>query len=334
MFEFLNPHLLYLIIPICLLVAFMYLKKKNTKNFIAFWDLKSIYKFSSNYLKIYYFIILLIFINIVLIISQPIERNIDEKIKKNGIDIMLVLDVSYSMKAEDLKPNRLDAAKEIISNFLEDQKNDRVWFVVFAWKPFTSLPLNFDYNISKKILDKINVDSINQRVPGLQWTAIWEALIFSADNFKDKNREKIMILLTDWATSEGNLDPIVAVNFLNEKYSNSEKIKIYTIWIWKNEKTFINIENIMGFSQKVEIWWVDEETLKIIAQKSWWKYFRAENKETLNNIFKTISNLEKTDIEIDRKETIKSQSKYFTYMLSILLLILLLIKARKHIYNR
>jgi Ca-activated chloride channel family protein len=126
MFDFLQPNILYLIIPIIGLVVFLYIKKSSSKNFIGYSDIKDIYKTSTNYLKLYYFVILLIFIVSMIIIAQPIERNIDEKIKKNGIDIMLVLDVSYSMKAEDLYPNRLEAAKEIISEFLLKQKNDRV----------------------------------------------------------------------------------------------------------------------------------------------------------------------------------------------------------------
>ena len=126
MFEFLQPNFLYLIIPIIGLVIFLYLNKKNTQNFVAYKDLKNIYKSSTVYLKFYYFIILAIFITSIIIIAQPIHRNIDEKIKKNGIDIMLVLDVSYSMKAEDLKPDRLQAAKNIISTFLDKQKNNRV----------------------------------------------------------------------------------------------------------------------------------------------------------------------------------------------------------------
>lgn len=333
MFEFLEPHLLYLIIPIWCLVIFLYLKKKNTKNFIAFLDLKKIYKFSSNYLKIYYILIFLIYTAAIFIISQPIIRNIDETIKKNWIDIILVLDVSYSMNAEDLQPNRLSAAKEIISKFLEEQKNNRVWFVVFAWKPFTSLPLNFDYNISQKILDKITVDTINQRVSWLEGTAIWDALIFAWDNFVDEHREKVIILLTD-GTANAWVNPSIAVDFLNSKYWNNNKIKIYTIWIWKNENTFVNIQNIMWFSQKVEIWGVDEESLKLIANKSWWKYFRAENKQALNNIFTQIWELEKTDIEIDTKETIRSNANYFTFILTIFLLLLLWIKSAKHIYNR
>jgi len=333
MFEFLQPHFLYLIVPIIFLVIFLYSTKKNTKNFVAFWDLKNVYKFSSHYLKIYYLLILCIFISAICIISQPVIRNIDEKIKKNWVDIMLVLDVSYSMKAEDLQPNRLSAAKEIISKFLDTQENNRVWFVVFAGKPFTSLPLNFDYNISKKILEKITVDTINQRVSWLQGTAIWDALIFAADNFTDENREKVIVLLTD-GTANVWVDPNISVDFLNKKYWENNKIKIYTIWIWKNENTFVNIQDIMWFSQKVEIWWVDEESLKSIAEKSWGKYYRAENKETLNNIFTQISELEKTEIEIDTTETITSNAKIFTYILSLFLFILLFIKFRKNIYNR
>jgi Ca-activated chloride channel family protein len=231
-----------------------------------------------------------------------------------------------------LQPNRLQAAKQIINNFLDKQKNNRVWFVVFAWKPFTSLPLNFDYNISKKILDKISVDTINQRASWLQWTAIWDGLIFAGDNFDDSNREKVIVLLTD-GTANAWVNPEQAVEFLNNKYKNN-KIKIYSIWIWKDEKTFINIQNIMWFSQQVEIWWVDEKPLKYIAKLSWWKYFRADNNQTLSNIFSEISELEKTDIEIDTIENIESKASYFSYTLTILLLLLFLIKTRKHIYNR
>lgn len=333
MFEFLEPNILYFIIPIIGFVFFLYLKKKNTKKFIWYWDLKNIYKKSSFFYNFYYILISVIFITSLFIIAQPIEKNTEEKIKKNWIDIMLLLDVSYSMIAEDLQPNRLSAAKEIIDKFLDKLQNDRVWFVVFAGKPFTSLPLNFDYNISKKILSNITVDTINQRVWSLQWTAIGDGLIFAADNFDDDSREKVIILLTD-GTANKWVEPDIAVQYLNEKYQENNKIKIYAIWIWKDEKTFINIQNQLWFSQKLEIWWLDEESLEFIAKASNWKYFRAEDKETLNKIFEEITQLEKTDIEVESIEDIKPQSKYFIYFLSVILVLFLIIKSRKHIYNR
>ena len=117
------------------------------------------------------------------------------------------------------------------------------------------------------------------------------------------------------------VDPNIAVSFLNEKYKWDNKIKIYTIWIWKDEETYISIKNVMWFTQKVAIEWVDEETLKQIAKLSNWKYYRAENKESLRKIFDNISELEKTDIEIDSITEIKSISKYFIYILLFIFVI-------------
>jgi Ca-activated chloride channel family protein len=96
----------------------------------------------------------------------------------------------------------------------------------------------------------------------------------------------------------------------------------------------VNIKNIMWFSQQVEIWWVDEDSLQYIAKKSGWKYFRADNNQTLSDIFDEISQLEKTDIEIETVETIQSKSSYFSYILWLLILFLFIIKMRKKIFNR
>jgi Ca-activated chloride channel family protein len=167
-------------------------------------------------------------------------------------------------------------------------------------------------------------------VSGLQWTAIWDALIFAWDNFNESEREKVIILLTDWTANAG-VDPNIAVSFLNEKYNWDNKVKIYTIWIWKDEETFISIKNVMWFSQKIAIEWVDEETLKQIAKLSNWKYFRAENKESLWNIFDNIAELEKTDIEINSITDIKSISKYLVYILIFIFTIFMWYKIRKKI---
>jgi Ca-activated chloride channel family protein len=222
-------------------------------------------------------------------------------------------------------PNRLEVAKNTLIDFLDTRKNDRVWLVLFSLRPFTSLPLNFDYNISKKIINRVNVDIINNQ--NLIWTWIGEWLILAADNLKDSDRTKVIILITDWSPSWNNIiNPIIATKFINEKYKDN-KIKIYTIWIWWDKDIFL--ERSWGYIKGV-----DSELLTNISNLTNWKYYNARDKIELNSIFKEISNLEKTDIEIDTKETIKSQSKYFTYVLSFLLLLLLLIKARKYIYNR
>ncbi|USN58586.1 MAG: VWA domain-containing protein [Candidatus Peribacteria bacterium] len=119
------------------------------------------------------------------------------------MDIEILLDVSYSMMAEDLAPNRLAVAKEVIHNFVSEQVSNRVGLVVFSGRPFSSLPLTFDYKIIEKIVSRISTDIINQERTNLQGTAIGDAMMLGMDNLEKKDteenatREKVMILMTD-----------------------------------------------------------------------------------------------------------------------------------------
>ncbi len=148
--EFLNKWYFWLILFLPFILYFFYKKQKTWFDFVFFWELKKIFKHNSIsfYLKI--LLVLLIFINFIFILANPNKANVEEKIKKNWIDIVFALDISWSMEAEDLKPNRIEAAKSMLNNFISNLKTDRVWLVIFAWKPFTSIPLTFDYNILKE----------------------------------------------------------------------------------------------------------------------------------------------------------------------------------------
>lgn len=240
-FEFLNYFLL--LIPIFLFLGFLYLKWwKN----IVIWDveiLKEVFKNNSLYYKIYYSLLFVIFIVYISIFANLIIKEEQEKINENWIDIELVLDVSYSMLADDFKPNRLESSKKIIWRFLDKLSQDRLWLIVFAWKPFTSLPLNFDYPISKKIVNNITIDTINQNNTRMQGTAIWDALIIASEWFDDESldREKIIILITDWDANVW-VDPDLAIKFLKEN-NKTKDIKIYTIWIWWKEEAYIKTKD-------------------------------------------------------------------------------------------
>ena len=161
--QFLNPRYFLFLILIPFIVYLFYKKDKQGINFIYLKDLKTCFK-SQNY-KFYIKIILLILIliNFIIILSNPNITNISKKIKKNGIDIVIALDISWSMDAEDLKPSRIESAKRVINNFIGKLKTDRLWLVVFAWKPFTSIPLTFDYNILKETIARLKTDNINQQ---------------------------------------------------------------------------------------------------------------------------------------------------------------------------
>ncbi len=328
MIHFQYPLYFLLLIPAIWIIIFLYFNSWKKNVFGPMDDLKIIFKTNTFYYKLYYFFIFLVFLTFILIFSQPVITDMREKNIKNWIDIQIVMDVSYSMIAEDLKPNRLTVAKDVIKDFLWEIKTDRVWIIIFAGKTFTSLPLNFDYNIVKKIVDKITVDTINQRYTHMQWTAMWDALMLAAESFDNKqDREKVIIFLTDWEANKW-INPIIALNFLKE---NNPDIKVYTIWIWWNEETTIAVKDNFWRTQRLPIAAVDEKTLKAIAEWTKWKYFRATDKETFREIFSEISKLEKKEITTEIVKINKEKYTYFLYSAIFIFFCFLFIKYRKRI---
>lgn len=314
---FLNPEYFwgFLIVPV--LVYLFYLKEKKWINFINIIDAKKIFK-NNNY-KFYLKILLLwlILINFILILANPNKINISEKIKKNWIDIVIALDVSGSMEANDLKPNRMAVAKKVINDFIKKLETDRLWLVVFAWKPFTSIPLTFDYDILSQTIKRLDTKIIKN----LNWTAVWDSILMSKTLFTNKcrgepcihpNREKIIILLTDWDANVW-VDPILA--WLSVK---KENIKIYTIWIGSKKWWYITYD-MWPFKQRQKIKPLNSTTLKQIAKDTNWKYFRADSNNTFEEIFKEIEKLEKNDIEVEIK---KDYSEYYKiFLISLIILI-------------
>lgn len=297
-----------LLIPLFLIIGFLLYRKKNKIKFAFFEDLKQVYKQNSFYY--YTFIILLILLSVlyVVIIANPNIKTTTEKIKKNGIDIVLAFDVSYSMEATDLEPNRISVARDVISSFLWSLKTDRVGVVVFSGKPFTSIPLTFDYDFLSDYVKNISTETINQNNLVLAWTAIWDAMLMGSYLFDEKSvdREKVMIIVTDWEANKW-LQPTVALSLIKGK-----KIKAYTIGIGWIEKVFVYVDD-----EKIEVW-LDEETLKKIANETWGKYYRATSKEVFKKIFEDIDKLEKKDIEVEVKKLYETKYEYFYYVLLLL----------------
>lgn len=328
MFSFLYPLYFLFLIPLIIFTIYLYKKWWKKINFWPINDLKKIFKHNTFYIKMYYVLVWFIFVFYIFIFSKPVITNSLQEQSKNWIDIQIVLDVSFSMKAEDLSPNRLDVAKEVISAFLSEIYSDRVWIIIFAWKTFTSLPLSFDYEIIKDVVKNIWVNTINQMYSHMQWTAVWDALILAADSFNNNTREKIIILLTDWEANRG-LDPLVSLKYIKEKNTN---IKIYTIWIWWDKPTFVTIKDNFWRYTKLPVGWIDEDTLKIIAKETWWKYFRANSKKAFKDIFDEISKLEKSELKIEQVKINKEQSLYFVYFLIIIYILFLYLKFRKSFF--
>lgn len=249
----------------------------------------------------------------IIALARPQSTSKEEEILTDGIDIVLALDVSTSMLAEDFKPNnRLEAAKSVAREFVNSRINDRIGMVIFAGESFTECPLTLDYGVLQKILADIEVADKN-------WdgTAVGMGIINAVNRLRDSEaKSKVVILLTDGVNNRGEVDPLTAAQI-----AEAFNIKIYTIGAGTHGQAMYPIDDpLLGkryLPMPVEI---DEQTLKQIASQTGAKYFRATDTENLKEVYKEISALEKTKIEV------KEYTRYeelFIYIVLIGLLLLL-----------
>lgn len=330
---FLYPIYFILCIPVFLLIAYIYKQQQSLGFFVGFSDLQKVYGGNALFHKIFFVLLAAISLTIISILAHPVSYTTEEKIQMRGIDIQIVLDLSYSMVAEDLSPNRLEVAKDVLIEFIDSRQTDRVWLILFSWKPFTSIPLTFDYDFIRQYVDDISIDIIDRSNPRLGWTAIGDGLIFAynglmpkeeiSENISEEN--KIIILITDGEANTG-LDPIIALKAVKDA-----GIKVYTIWVWGQEDTYVDYVDPLWFKSRLAIWGVDEDTLKKISSETWWIYYRATSSETMQQIFAAISELEKRDIEQDILQVRQDRQEPFVYIILFLFLCMLWLISYKNI---
>lgn len=314
--EFLNPEFLWILIVVPIAITWFVLKKNKLNNSISIPNTSALLSQSSILPKLKpYLNILRIFslIFIIIALARPQTIDVSTKVKNNqGIDIVMAIDVSASMLAKDLKPNRLEALKNVASNFILDRTNDRIGLVEYAGESYTKTPITSDKNIIIKSLKEINYNTI---IEG--GTAIGMGLATSVNRIKDsKAKSKVIILLTDGVNNSGFIDPNTAAELAIE-YG----IKIYTIGIGTNGMALspVGVDNNGKFSYaKIQVE-IDEDLLIEIAQITGGKYFRATNNKKLQEIYSEINKLEKSDIE-----EIKYYDHEEKYRLYILLAIIFL----------
>ena len=314
--EFLNPEFLWTLIVVPIAITWFILKKNKLNNSISIPNTSALLSQSSILPKFKPFLnILRIFslIFIIIALARPQTIDVSTKVKNNqGIDIVMAIDVSASMLAKDLKPNRLEALKNVASNFILNRTNDRIGLVEYAGESYTKTPITSDKNIIIKSLKEINYNTI---IEG--GTAIGMGLATSVNRIKDsKAKSKVIILLTDGVNNSGFIDPNTAAELAIE-YG----IKIYTIGIGTNGMALspVGVDNNGKFSYaKIQVE-IDEDLLIEIAQITGGKYFRATNNKKLQEIYSEINKLEKSDVE-----EIKYYDHEEKYRLYILLAIIFL----------
>jgi len=225
---------------------------------------------------------------VIVALARPQSTSQGENVTTEGIDIVLLLDISTSMLAEDFQPNRIQAAKEVAVNFVDGRKHDRIGLVVFSGQSFTQCPMTLDYRVLKNLLRVVK--------PGMveDGTAIGMAIAQGVNRLKDsKARSRVMILLTDGMNNRGEIDPITAAQI-----AQTFGIRIYTIGVGTIGEAPYPVPTSLGVRYQMMPVEVDEKTLGKIAELTAGKFFRATNNQALKHIYGEIDAMEKTRIDV------------------------------------
>ncbi|MEI7500772.1 MAG: VWA domain-containing protein [Bacteroidota bacterium] len=330
MFRFAHIYYLYLLalIPVfaVLLVLFLIWKKKTLTKYGDWSVIRQLMPEYSAGKPILKFIIVIVAItSLIFALANPQTGSKLEKVKRKGIDLMICLDVSNSMMSQDIKPNRLERAKQSIVRLIDNLEGDRIGIIVFAGKAYTQLPITTDYAAAKMF-----IASINTNIVPTQGTAISEAIELAANSFGESKHNKAIIVITDGEDHEGNV--------LEQADATVKKnITIYTIGMGLPEGAPIPV-----FAGDIQTGYrkdrdgqtimskLDETLLQRVASVGKGMYVRATTSETgLNKIFDDISKIQKSEIEETQFSDYEDRFQYFVALALLLLILDLFIFERK-----
>lgn len=331
MFRFAHPeylNALYLI-PV-FVIAFWFISKNRNKLIEKFAD-KNLLKIilpSYSGIKpwIKYSLILLVFVCLILAAANPQVGTKMQEVKQTGIDVFILLDVSNSMLAEDIKPNRIDKAKYQISNLINKLRGDRIGLIIFAGQAYIQFPLTTDYSAANLFLSAVDVNSVPT-----QGTAIASALKLALQSFDTLSTEKVIIAITDGEDHEG--DVMAAV-----EEADSREIKIYTIGLGSSGGVPIPSYNrngqLTGFKKDRQgntvLTKLEENILKQMADEGNGKYFRGSNYEDyLEKIYSELSELEQSEFGTKKVTDYEDRFYYFLIPAIFLLVIEFLISEKR-----
>jgi Ca-activated chloride channel family protein len=309
---------LYLLagIPIALIARWIYRYYFNQKLPVAL--LKSEIKNSTiSWLRVVPELLLLLIVSLLLLaLARPQKTN--EKVEQwtEGIDIMLVIDISQSMQIEDFEPNRLNAARKVASDFIQGRMQDRIGIVVFSGDAFSLAPLTTDYKLLNSYLDEITFEMIESR-----GTAIGSALAVVTNRMREsKSKSKVCILLSDGDNTAGNIDPITAAEL-----AAAYDIKIYTILVGKEGLVPFG-KDYFGRPNMVENT-IDESTMRKIADIGSGEFFRVTDNAALVSVFNKIDTYEKAAIQETRFKDTSDYYYIYLYWALIFFVVWMLLKS-------
>lgn len=270
---------------------------------------------------------IIVFVLIVFTLARPQSHNSWGTKETEGIDIMLSMDVSTSMLAQDLKPNRIEAAKNVAAEFISDRENDNIGLTIFAGEAFTQCPMTTDHQSLLNMLKDVRTD-LAERGLIQDGTAIGMGLANAVARLKDsKTKSKVVILLTDGSNNMGDISPLTAAQI-----AKSYGIRVYTIAIGSKSLAPYPV-NVAGSVRYVNLRAdIDTETLRKIAQMADGNFYRATNTSELKKIYRDIDKLEKT--RLNTKNFSKRSENYMPFALAAVIILILDILLRLTVLRR
>lgn len=311
--EYANPKYLYLLLLLIPLIGWYIFKLRKMQ---ATFKLSSGYAFEKApstlrvYMRHFPFLLRVIVIALVIIVlARPQSVNSSDISKSEGIDIIMALDISGTMMANDFSPTRLEAAKKVASEFINDRQSDRIGLVIFAGESFTQCPLTTDHRVLLNLLSEVKFGMIEDG------TAIGLGLANSVNRLKDsQSKSRVVILLTDGSNNAGQIAPLTAAEL-----AASYGIRVYTIGIGSRGTSVARVMTPYGMQSMNVSGDFDERTLTEIASKTGGSYFRATDNTSLSGIYDEIDQMEKSHISVNT--VTKRKELYLPFAIMALVLI-------------
>lgn len=320
---FANPKyllLLLLLIPMAVWYVYKQRSKQATIRMSSLEPFQRAPRSWKNYLRHLPFVLRLVVTTLLIIIlARPQSTDNWESSTTEGIDIVMAMDISSSMLAADLKPNRLEAAKDVAAEFINGRPNDNIGLVSFAGESFTQCPLTTDHAVLLNLFGKMESGMIEDG------TAIGVGIANAINRIKESNaKSKVIILLTDGSNNRGEIAPVTAAEI-----AKAFGIRIYTIGVGTQGTAPYPVQTAFGVQYQNVPVEIDEVTLKQIASTTGGAYFRATDNAKLKEIYAEIDQMERTKISV--KEYSRKQEEYLPFALLAMCLLLLEVVLRNSV---
>jgi len=314
-YSFANPQMFYLLLVLIPLIAWYVFRQKKLSASIqvsTIRNLDGIPKTWKHYLRHLLFAITCVVLSLlVAVLARPQSSENWENVSTEGIDIVMAIDVSTSMLARDLKPDRIEAAKDVATQFIAGRPYDRIGLVVFSGESFTQCPLTTDHAVVTNLLHETHTGVLEDG------TAIGNGLATAVSRLKESDAvSRVIILLTDGENNRGEIPPLTAAEI-----AKTFGIRVYTIGVGTIGTAPYPFDTPFGIRiQDVQVK-IDEESLQSIADITGGKYFRATSNDKLKKIYDEIDALEKSKISV--KEFSKKQEEFQPFAIAAMLLLIL-----------